>query len=133
MVQTVDLCSAQGPCPGWGSDGGIEVRCTNPVHIERLVGTEAALLAAGVSYRRMDHWITKGWVRVATQANPGSGRHRQITEHEVAVARLMAALIRGGVNPETASRLARHLWEGEEARLTDALVVSWRQAEEGTA
>ena len=134
MVQTADLCAEVGEasCPGWALDGGIEVRCTNPIHHERLVGTEAACLAAGISYRRLDHWIMKGWIE-ADPVHPGSGRPRRMTEHEVAVARLMARLVQSGVQPPTSARLARHLWDGEEARLTDALVIAWQRDEEGTA
>lgn len=141
MVQTARLCDPEACpedppsdgstyCKGWDVQGGIEVRCTNEVHRERTVSTEATALALGITYRRLDLWISRGWVRVENP-HPGSGHARNLTQYEAAVARLLAVLTKGGVHPATAARLARNLWDGEEARLTDALVVTWRQ--EGSA
>lgn len=141
MVQTALLCNEVGrvdldrkyepdpdgpagqQCPGWAVDGGIEVRCTNDVHHTRTVSASVACLAAGISHRQFDHWARHGWI--VTQASPGTGNHRTLTEYEVAVVRLMAVLVRAGVQPVTASRLSRHLWDGAEARLADGLVVAW--------
>lgn len=132
MVQTTYLCDPadENPdCVGWAVDGGIEQRCMNPIHQTRSIDTPRAALAAGISYRRLDHWIVMGWIR-CENPKPGSGRHRHLTESEAAVARLMAVLCSAGVQPITAARLARNLWDGEEARLTDGLVVAYREPEE---
>jgi hypothetical protein len=134
MVQTLALCDADGAkpdgstCYGWATDGGIEQRCTNPIHHERLVPINPAVVAAGVSYRRYDWWVRAGYIRVP-EVHPGSGFPRQITEHEVAVLRLMGVLVGTGVTPALAARLARDLWEDGQARLTDSLVIRY-EAEE---
>lgn len=125
MVQTKVLCDGVADCRGWVVDGGIEIRCTNPVHHDRTIETTRAAHNAGISYRRIDHWIASGWVK-ADHAHPGTGNPRRMTEHEAAVVHLMARLVAAGVAPVTASRLSRALWDGEEARLTDALVVGWQ-------
>jgi hypothetical protein len=42
----------------------------------------------------------------------------------------MIPLTAAGVAPVTAARLARELWDGQDARLTDALIVTWRRQED---
>lgn len=130
MVQTLSLCDEDGMvgeviCRGWATDGGIEMRCTNPIHHTRTVRVNVAVVAAGVTYRQYDYWVSCGYVKVAGDPNPGSGRPRQITEAEVAVLRLMGVLVDGGVAPVAAARLARDLWTDGLARLTETLVVKY--------
>lgn len=72
------------------------------------MNTIDAARAAGISYRQLDYWITSGYVRLA-DANPGSGVQRELPSSQVAILVRMADLVRGGVAPEAAAKLARDL------------------------
>lgn len=71
-------------------------------------GTSAAKVA-GISYRQLDHWIRKGYIR---GGNPGSGNQREIAEDEMGVLRHMSTLVHCGFVPERAARMAREIVEG---------------------
>lgn len=61
----------------------------------------------GVTYRQLDHWVRRGFLRPA-RALPGSGVTRLWSSAELKVARRMALLVDAGLTPETAERAARN-------------------------
>ena len=62
-------------------------------------------VAPWITYRQLDFWCRKGYIRQAGPA--GSGFSRQIPDTERPVLRLMARLVRIGLQAEQASKLAR--------------------------
>jgi DNA-binding transcriptional MerR regulator len=60
----------------------------------------------GVTYRQVDFWTRKGWLR-PTNAAPGSGIGRVYPPAEVALAARMAALLKAGLAVQVAARVAR--------------------------
>lgn len=78
--------------------------------------TVAEILASlpGLTYRQLDHWLTKGYLR----ASGRQGRLRTLSPREVRVLRLMFQLVDAGVSPEQAVKMARsHIRTGEPIRL----------------
>lgn len=59
----------------------------------------------GVSYRQLDYWSTKGWLRPTGGGSQGVARHW--SEAELAVARTMGLLVGFGLKPAVAARVAR--------------------------
>lgn len=74
----------------------------------------------GVSYRQIDHWVRRGWLR-PDQPIPGSGNPREWTNEELDVARRMAALVNAGISPAVAADAAR---KGGEAWLSPHVKVT---------
>lgn len=62
------------------------------------------LAEIGVSYRQLDHWVRRGWIRAAT---PGTGHRRTWTDDELAVAARMVKLIAAGFTVAKAAEIAR--------------------------
>lgn len=58
-----------------------------------------------LTYRRLDHWCSKGWLRPDHRG--GTGYARTFTGDEVQVARIMVRLIAAGLTPSAAARIAR--------------------------
>lgn len=77
----------------------------------------------GITYRQLDHWITRGYLR--PENKPGSGTEREFSEREIEVAKLMAALVNAGFRAEKAAKTARYvLAEGiVRLRLADNIVL----------
>jgi hypothetical protein len=74
---------------------------------------------AGISYRRLDLWVSAGYLRpvqVATypKAARGSGLRRRWPAIEAEIARRMARLAGAGFELEAAARFARDLWPAAE-------------------
>lgn len=69
--------------------------------------THAEIVAVGLSYRRLDYWSRRGWLK---PANPdcGSGSSRVWPAGEVVVAQVMHLLVSAGVAPGAAARAARN-------------------------
>jgi DNA-binding transcriptional MerR regulator len=78
----------------------------------------------GLSYRRLDHWATKGWIR-PTHAG-GSGNARVWPETELRIADLMRRLTAAGVATEVAARVARTCVEDDRllVRIGPGLVLA---------
>lgn len=70
------------------------------------MNADRLLAYAGITYRRLDYWCTKGYL-AADKANPGSGYARQFTVTEAQVARTMRRLIDAGVKVDVAHSVAR--------------------------
>lgn len=72
------------------------------------MNTAAAL---GISYRRLDYWARRGLLRPEKEGG-GSGCWRKWSDDEIAVARIMARLIDGGLGLDAAASIARAAIEG---------------------
>lgn len=68
--------------------------------------TAALALELGVSYRRLDHWVHRGYLR-PWNPTPGTGRARAWPTNECQVAALMVRLISAGFELAPAAELAR--------------------------
>lgn len=65
------------------------------------------LAHAEISYRQLDHWCTKGWIKpVDYNSNPGSGQQREFTRQEANKAKLMWCLARVGFKIDVAEQIA---------------------------
>jgi len=80
----------------------------------------------GVTYRQVDYWTTKRYLR-AEAANPGSGVSRDYSKREVRVAEHMASLVKQGLAPAAAARVARQIERKGAGRL-GGFVISQRKA-----
>jgi DNA-binding transcriptional MerR regulator len=69
--------------------------------------THDAAALAGVSYRQVNHWQRRGWVRAEHPNGDGSGRPYLMTDEEVRLLVLMGRLVRAGFTPERAAGLVR--------------------------
>lgn len=85
------------------------------------------MLAAGITYRQLDHWCKTGYLRPAV-ASPGSGYQRKFPPQEFQVARLMVLLVAVGVEPAAAARAAREGVENGQpyGLLSDDIAVIWK-------
>jgi hypothetical protein len=82
----------------------------------------AVLHGEPISYRQMQHWITRFPDRFSASAKPGrSGVRRELTVHDVAVLLRMARLVEAGFRPDAAARLTDN--DGRYFRLTPHVVV----------
>lgn len=70
------------------------------------VAVSADFAATGASYRQIDHWCRAGYLR-PTNPDAGSGTARTFPPIELAVAARMVRLIRAGLTPAAAARVAR--------------------------
>jgi len=67
----------------------------------------------GITYRRLDHWCTRGYIRCGFETGEaGTGHWRTLDGAEVHVVELMVALVHAGVVPAVAATLARQLAGG---------------------
>lgn len=60
---------------------------------------------AGITFRQLDHWVTKGWLH--PDGGSGSGNERYWSPSESIVAADMGMLNRFGIPPALAHRIAR--------------------------
>lgn len=58
-----------------------------------------------ITYRQLDFWCSKGWLRPDQRG--GSGHARTFSGDEARVARTMARLVAAGLKPDTAHAIAR--------------------------
>jgi DNA-binding transcriptional MerR regulator len=93
-------------------DGGVRDECLRAAAqvataMDRRPHDASQMREAGISYRRLDYWTTRGYLK-ADQAKPGTGSKRTWSPVELAVARLMVRLVDdAGLNVEAAHRIAR--------------------------
>lgn len=72
----------------------------------------------GISYRQFDHWCRKGYVPgSASRLNRGSGRPRDLNREQVKHLRIMARIVRDGLRPDAADRLAYELRNGRPVKV----------------
>jgi hypothetical protein len=60
-----------------------------------------------VSYRQMDHWIRKGYVKTQERRKEKSGFERLIDEREFDVLTVFVCLVNAGLPPRVATGLVR--------------------------
>lgn len=70
----------------------------------------------GLTYRQLDYWTRKGYLRSEGNPTPGSGRPRTWPDTEVAIARAIVRLVGCGFTVQKAAELARE--EATSERLT---------------
>jgi hypothetical protein len=74
-----------------------------------LIEIKAACADLGLTYRRMDYYLRKGYVHCENPA-PGSGMGpRLLDRREIEVLRLMCKFIEVGFTPEAAALVARRM------------------------
>lgn len=66
----------------------------------------------GLTYRQLDHWLSRGYVRRAPSSKAGSGNERYLTPREARILHVMFELVKDGVNPEQAAKMARRYESG---------------------
>lgn len=79
-----------------------------------MIDLDHVLTETRLTYRKLDFWVRQGYLR-PDKATPGTGRAREWTNSELAMARLMAGLVDGGFVPSAAAEHARKLRELIEA------------------
>jgi DNA-binding transcriptional MerR regulator len=66
---------------------------------------------AGITYRQLDHWVRRGYLRPEhvgkNRYGSSSGYSRYWTREELDVARVMGRLTAAGLTPTAAHRIAR--------------------------
>lgn len=79
----------------------------------------------GISYRQINHWISRGYLRTREGRTVGSGNVFSFTDAEVQVFDRMARLVLIGIRPSMASRVARAMVEQNVtwARLPHGLAI----------
>jgi DNA-binding transcriptional MerR regulator len=73
----------------------------------------------GITYRQLDYWIRQGFIKGAL---PGTGHPRSITGAEFRVLERMATLVKAGVEPQAAGKMARRLARGRSVFFADWLL-----------
>jgi hypothetical protein len=76
---------------------------------EGILTEEFLEACPGLTYRRLDHWTRKRFLRAHDRSMDKSGCPRRWALSEVPVAQVMMALTAAGLMPETASQVARAL------------------------
>ena len=90
---------------------------------------EAVKDIPGITYRRFDHWCSKGYIRfdIERGKSEGSGNWRTLSENEVRVVALMTDLtVTLGLRPDAAEPLARALAGGTTITLGNFQI--WRKS-----
>jgi DNA-binding transcriptional MerR regulator len=80
------------------------------------------LRMTGLTYRQLDYWVAKGYLK-PDKAHPGSGIGRRWTDHEIAVAATMGALVNAGLAVDKAATIARETFVEPVGRATLAAGV----------
>ena len=63
----------------------------------RGMSTTSACVTSGASYRQLDYWVRRGYIRgLVDEGMPGSGRHRRWGADQVRMAHFFAMLARNG-------------------------------------
>ena len=90
-----------------------------PYDYSLLHGPEVCRLAE-ISYRQLDYWVRKGYLRPDRPA-AGSGTQRGFSPAEVAVARRIVQLVSFGLPPGDAADAARRsytTWLGRDVKVS---------------
>ncbi|MFI6296736.1 MerR family transcriptional regulator [Nonomuraea sp. NPDC050790] len=74
------------------------------------------VLKRGLTYRKLDWWTRRGWLRPVHAG--GSGTSRVWPQPELQIADLMRRLTRAGLAPEAAAEAARACVEGQRLLVT---------------
>jgi hypothetical protein len=76
------------------------------------VKASEVVLAAGITYRQLDHWATSGYIPGMTDRR-GSGNIREWTPAQTEHVTLMGDLVRNGMAPFIAANFAADLMKGK--------------------
>lgn len=78
---------------------------------DQLIGSAELREVTGLSFRRVDWWTRKGWIRPVNPA-AGAGEPRLYPRTEGEIAALAVALVdEAGFTPKAAARWARAWWD----------------------
>lgn len=112
------LCGLTVHAVKWADDQGEAPLCPTCHKVPLGHATSADLTELGLTYRQLDHWCSKGWLRPDGEGC-GSGSRRTFPEREWRCAVLMAVLVRAGVSPVSARRAAvSDGWLGPNVQVT---------------
>lgn len=104
------LCGRHTSHFGWVQPDNTTRRCGDCGAIPDGHLTHHDMCSVGITYRQLDYWCRKGWLR-PDEANTGSGTRRTFPPDELRVAALMAVLTReAGLRPDRAEMFARQGW-----------------------
>jgi hypothetical protein len=81
--------------------------------------SKALAASLGITYRQLDHWTRQGWLKPDPRPVAKSGTERHWPDAELAIASDMGLLIRHGLTPPAAHRIAR-------AGRTEAVLIAIR-------
>jgi hypothetical protein len=87
---------------------------------------QRAMVATGATYRQLDYWTRRGYLRAANPW-PGSGHRRRWPAREQRVCALIVRLLDVGIDLHLAVRIAREAAEHNTtwARLGDGVHIAW--------
>lgn len=118
--------SQRGFCPESGCD------CDAPVWVlpedDSDDVTLDEMLATGATYRQIDNWIRRGYVRAAF-TGPGSGHARKWTPEDREIVALMVAFTNAGMMANAAARWAAMTVDPETVNAveTGGVVIRWER------
>jgi len=81
-------------------------RCPRCVAIPDGYAFATDMTALGLTYRQLDYWCRKGYLRVLNP-DPGSGARRLFPPGEYELLATMAQYVAAGVSPDAAAKAAR--------------------------
>ena len=87
---------------------GDQVQQAGPVSTV-TVGMAETERDLGITYRQLDHWARKGYLRPVNGFG-GSGRDREWPAAELEIARRMGRLVAAGLSVEKSAAFARDTW-----------------------
>lgn len=97
--------------PPWWSSPCTAPGCSSPVPSAGLdVCSKHTEFRLGITYRQLDYWVRKGYLRPEGESSPGTGTARQWPPAELDIARRMGRLVAAGFPPERAAAFARNDW-----------------------
>lgn len=89
-----------------------------------MIGHEEFERRAGVTYRQLDYWTRKGFLR-SSNGEVGVGHRREWPASEARVGRLMVRLVRAGFKVPDAERIARVIYAGTDVhRLAPGVTIT---------
>lgn len=100
--------------------------CPSGRVVRAVASAQQVTRQAGITYRQLDTWTSRGWLR--PWHDGGTGTFREYPTGEVRVAVLMGRLTRAGLTAEAAARAARAVGEDGRAVLGDGLVQAGADA-----
>ena len=83
------------------------------------------MLATGATYRRLDHWVRRGWLS-PEHAAPGSGFARAWTPRDLSIVRVLVRLTSVGIPADVAAPWAvACVDEGRCTVTVNGVTISW--------
>lgn len=87
--------------------------------------TSAQMLTIGISYRQLDHWTKRGYLRCDERIRETKGIVRRWSTAERDIAQLMDRLINAGLAVDAAAPISREMVETgmPEASIADGITI----------